>query len=142
MVKPGENLLEERTLVLIKPNAVNAGNVDAILKRFDDKGFKTHLCKMVDKPSIDLLESHYEEHQGKPFFPNLIHSMSRGPIYACVFKRHGAIHLAREMLGDMHTPGTLRYDFGENITENAVHASDSEKSAEREIKLWFSNTKK
>ena len=130
----------ERTLSIIKPDAVAKGHVDEICKRLEDAGLS-----ITEKKSIHLddalAEGFYIEHKGKPFFEDLIKFMTSGPIQVQVLEGDNAIVNYREVMGSTNpkeaAPGTLRADFAESIDANAVHGSDSPESAKREIDYFF-----
>ena len=130
----------ERTLSIIKPDAVAKGHVDEICKRLEDAGLS-----ITEKKSIHLddalAEGFYIEHKGKPFFEDLIKFMTSGPIQVQVLEGENAIFNYREVMGSTNpkeaTPGTIRADFAESIDANAVHGSDSPESAKREIDYFF-----
>ena len=130
----------ERTLSIIKPDAVAKGHVDEICKRLEDAGLS-----IAEKKSIHLddalAEGFYIEHKGKPFFEDLIKFMTSGPIQVQVLEGENAIFNYREVMGSTNpkeaTPGTIRADFAESIDANAVHGSDSPESAKREIDYFF-----
>ena len=130
----------ERTLSIIKPDAVAKGHVDEICKRLEDAGLS-----ITEKKSIHLddalAEGFYIEHKGKPFFEDLIKFMTSGPIQVQVLEGENAILNYREVMGSTNpkeaAPGTLRADFAESIDANAVHGSDSPESAKREIDYFF-----
>ena len=130
----------ERSLVLIKPDAMNSGYGGAILGRFQEKGLKLVALRMLwmDRK---LAARHYAVHAGKPFFNDLLDYITSAPIIAAVFEGEGAIAKARQIMGATDpaksAPGTIRKDFGKNIQENAVHGSDSPETAEKEIALYF-----
>ena len=130
----------ERTLSIIKPDAVAKGHVEEICKRLEDAGLS-----ITEKKSIHLddalAEGFYIEHKGKPFFEDLIKFMTSGPIQVQVLEGDNAIINYREVMGSTNpkeaAPGTLRADFAESIHANAVHGSDSPESAKREIDYFF-----
>ena len=130
----------ERTLSIIKPDAVAKGHVEEICKRLEDAGLS-----ITEKKSIHLddalAEGFYIEHKGKPFFEDLIKFMTSGPIQVQVLEGENAIFNYREVMGSTNpkeaTPGTIRADFAESIDANAVHGSDSPESAKREIDYFF-----
>ena len=130
----------ERTLSIIKPDAVAKGHVEEICKRLEDAGLS-----ITEKKSIHLddalAEGFYIEHKGKPFFEDLIKFMTSGPIQVQVLEGDNAIINYREVMGSTNpqeaAPGTLRADFAESIDANAVHGSDSAESAKREIEYFF-----
>ena len=132
----------QRTLSIIKPDAVAKGHVDEICKRLEDAGLN-----IIDKKSLHLdqekAEGFYIEHKGKSFFADLIAFMTSGPVFIQVLEGEDAISKNRELMGNTDPskadPGTIRADFALTIDANAVHGSDSEKSAEREIAFFFSD---
>lgn len=130
----------EVTLAIVKPDGVKRGLIGEILKRYENKGLRLKAAKVVT-PSIELLEKHYEEHKGKPFFKSLIEYMSSGPVFAMVLEGENAVKLVRMINGATKVedalPGTIRGDFASSTTYNVVHGSDSVESAKREIALWF-----
>lgn len=134
----------ERTLVLIKPDGVKRSLVGEILKRIEDKGYTLESLELRTADR-DLLDAHYEEHQGKPFFEPLVDFMSSGPVVAAVVSGHRVIESFRTLAGAtdpvVALPGTIRgdlaRDWGLKVVQNLVHGSDSPESAEREIALWF-----
>jgi len=131
----------EQTLVLIKPDGLKNKNVGRVITRIEDKGLKIEAMKMlwVDK---ELAEKHYFEHKEKEFFPRLLKYLTSGPIIAMIISGLDAIKLIRNLAGDTDPleakPGSIRGDFAVNIEQgNVIHASDSQKSAQREIELYF-----
>ncbi|MGB9809482.1 MAG: nucleoside-diphosphate kinase [Caldanaerobacter sp.] len=130
----------ELTLAIVKPDGVKRGLIGEILKRYENKGLRLKAAKVLT-PSIELLEKHYEEHKGKPFFKPLIEYMSSGPVFAMVLEGENAVKLVRMINGATKVedalPGTIRGDFASSTTYNVVHGSDSVESAKREIALWF-----
>ncbi|MFM8648442.1 MAG: nucleoside-diphosphate kinase [Actinomycetota bacterium] len=135
--------MSDRTLVLLKPDAVERGLVGTILDRFERKGLK---LVALDLRTLDqaTLERHYEEHVGKGFYADLVAFMSRGPVVALVLEGpENTWEVVRTMMGATNpktaAPGTIRGDLGILFTENLVHGSDSLASAEREIRIFFPN---
>ena len=130
----------ETTLVLIKPDAVRRGLVAEILGRFERRGFRIRGLRQLVL-TRELAERHYGEHAGKPFFPELVEFLTRGPLVALVLEGEGAIEAARQVIGATNpleaAPGSIRGDFATEITFNLVHGSDSPNSAAREIELFF-----
>ena len=130
----------ERTLSIIKPDAVAKGHVDEICKRLEDAGLLISEKKSIHMDDA-LAEGFYIEHKGKPFFEDLIKFMTSGPIQVQVLEGDNAILNYREVMGSTNpkeaTPGTIRADFAESIDANAVHGSDSPESAKREIDYFF-----
>ncbi len=132
--------MTEKTLLLIKPNATKKNAIGSILKMIEDNGFiikKMKMFQMDDK----LANKFYAEHKGKSFFESLKSFMLSGDIVGAVLEREEAISKLRELVGNTNPEkaalGTIRYLFADSFTENAVHASDSPSSAEREIGLIF-----
>jgi nucleoside-diphosphate kinase len=130
----------ERTLVLVKPDGVHRGLVGAIISRMEQKGLKIVAARFTH-PDAELVERHYAEHEGKPFYRPLVDFLTSGPVMAMVVEGEGAISVVRTLVGptDPATapPGTIRGDLGLSVSRNTVHASDSPASAEREMALWF-----
>ena len=130
----------ERTLVILKPDAVQRGLIGEIVKRFETKGYKVIGLKMI-KVSDEQAKAHYAEHEGKPFYPRLIRYIQSGPIVAMVVQGYGAVAGARHMMGctdpNKADMGTIRADFAQVMEYNVVHGSDSPESAEREIAIYF-----
>lgn len=130
----------ERSLVLIKPDAMLKRSAGAIISRLEGQGLKLVALKMlhVDKA---LATRHYDMHIGKPFFAGLVEYITSTPIVAIVFEGEGAVAAIRKTMGATDPakaePGTIRADFGSDIQNNAVHGSDSIQSAAKEIKLFF-----
>jgi nucleoside-diphosphate kinase len=130
----------ERTLVLIKPDAMRRGLAGEILRRLEARGLELTDAKLVqvDRP---LAEEHYAEHAEKPFYGELVEFITSGPTLAVVIEGEGAIATVRTTMGATNPadagPGTIRGDLALSMPDNLVHGSDSPESAEREIKLWF-----
>lgn len=130
-----------RTFVLCKPDAVERGLAGRIVTRFEDKGLKIAAAELRVADS-DTLDQHYAEHVEKGFYSDLKAFMSRGPVLAMVLEGpEDTFAMVRSMMGETNPatspPGTIRGDFGTEMTENLVHGSDSNESAEREIGIWF-----
>lgn len=132
----------QRTLVLCKPDAVQRGLVGRIISRFEDKGFKIAGLKMMQVDET-IARTHYHEHVEKAFFSELLSFITSSPIVAIAVEGENAVEVVRVLMGvtnpQMAMPGTIRGDFGLNLTKNIVHGSDSAASAEREIALFFSS---
>ncbi len=133
--------MSNRTLVLLKPDAVERGLVGNILSRFETKGLKI-VAMELRKLDTAILGRHYEEHQGKGFYNDLVAFMSRNPVVAMVVEGpEDTWEIVRNMMGATNpraaAPGTIRGDLGTIFTENLVHGSDSAESAAREIKIFF-----
>ncbi len=131
----------ERTLSIIKPEAVEKGLVGKIVSILESSGMKIKGMKMVWMTKSQA-ESFYEVHKGKPFFDSLTSYMSSGPVVVMVLEGEDVIRRNREVMGATDpakaAPGTIRNLYGENIERNAIHGSDSPQSAEREIRFFFS----
>ncbi|HEY8107892.1 MAG TPA: nucleoside-diphosphate kinase [Gaiellaceae bacterium] len=130
----------ERSLILIKPDAVQRRLSGEILGRIEARGFVIREGKLVTA-SRELGEEHYGEHREKPFFGELVEFITSGPTWALVVEGEGAIATMRATIGATDpanaAPGTIRGDLASSMPDNLVHGSDSPKSAEREIALWF-----
>lgn len=131
----------KRTLVLLKPDAVERGLVGEIVSRFERRGLTIDAMQLrtLDKA---ILANHYAEHQGKPFYADLVEFMSRGPVVAMVVAGpDDTWEILRSMMGATNpraaAPGTVRGDLGTIFTENLIHGSDSAESAAREIQIFF-----
>jgi nucleoside-diphosphate kinase len=131
----------ERTLILIKPDAVRRRLAGEILQRIESRGFTVVAGKLVTA-SRDLGEEHYGEHKEKPFFGELVEFITSGPTWALVVEGEGAIATMRKTIGATNPanaePGTIRGDLAMSMPDNLVHGSDSTESAQREVALWFS----
>ncbi|MFM1728451.1 nucleoside-diphosphate kinase [Prescottella soli] len=133
--------MNERTLVLIKPDGVARGYVGEILSRIERKGL-TIAAMELQTASNDVAATHYAEHEGKPFYPGLLEFITSGPLVAAVLEGPRAIAAFRQIAGgtdpvEKAVPGTIRADLALDGGQNLVHGSDSVDSAEREIALWF-----
>jgi nucleoside-diphosphate kinase len=130
----------ERTLILIKPDAMTRGLAGEILARFERRGLVVQEARLV-RVDRDLAERHYAEHSEKPFFGELVSFITSGPTLALALEGEGAIATARSTIGATNpaeaTPGSIRGDFALAMPNNLVHGSDSPESAERELALWF-----
>ena len=134
----------QRTLVLVKPDGVSRGLSGEVLRRIEAKGY-TLVAVELRTADDALLQQHYAEHEGKPFFQPLVDFMKSGPVLAVVAEGHRVIEGFRSLAGTTEpttaAPGTIRGDLGRDwglkVTQNLVHGSDSEESAAREIALWF-----
>lgn len=130
----------ERTLVIIKPDAVQRGIAGRIIARFEERGFAIAAMKMM-KLSPQLLEEHYSHLKGKPFFPALLSFMSSSPVIVAVIEGKEAVEVVRKMCGTTNArnaePGTVRGDFSLSTQCNAIHASDSKEASAKEIKRFF-----
>ncbi len=131
----------EKSLVLIKPDAMQRGLAGTIISRLEALGFRLVAIKMLH-PSKALAQLHYAVHKDKPFYNRLVAYISSEPIIACVFEGKGVVETIRKVMGATDPAkaevGTIRGDFGLDIERNTVHGSDSIATAEEEIKLFFS----
>lgn len=135
--------MSNRTLVLLKPDAVERQLVGSIVSRFETKGLKIVAMELRTLDAA-ILERHYEEHKGKGFYAELVSFMSRGPVVALVVEGpEDTWEILRNMMGTTNprnaAPGTIRGDYGTLFTENLIHGSDSAASAAREIGIFFPN---
>ena len=132
----------ERTLVIIKPDAVQRQLAGRIISRFEEKGLQIAGCKFM-RISQELAREHYAVHKGKDFFEPLITYITSGPVLIMVLQAEGVIAMARKLMGatfgNQAEPGTIRGDFGGSQGFNLIHGSDSTESAETEIKHFFNN---
>jgi nucleoside-diphosphate kinase len=130
----------ERTLVLIKPDAMQRGLAGEILSRFEQRGLEVKAAKLV-QVDRGLAERHYAEHREKPFFGELTDFITSAPTLALVLEGEAAVGVVRTTIGATDPtkadPGTIRGDLALAMPDNLVHGSDSAESAEREIALWF-----
>src|SRR3954452_9024248 len=130
----------ERTLILVKPDAFARGLSGEIIARFERKGLKIVAAKHMTVTE-DLAKQHYAEHDGKPFFGELVEFITSGPLVALVFEGEQAITAARQVIGATNpleaSPGSIRGDFAIAVGQNMVHGSDSVESGQREAALFF-----
>jgi nucleoside-diphosphate kinase len=130
----------QRTLVLLKPDAVRRGLVGALLERFEAKGL-TLVAMELRRIGPELADQHYAEHVAKDFYPPLRDFVTSGPLVAVVLEGDEAVEVVRAINGATDgrkaAPGTIRGDLSLSNRENLVHGSDSPQSAEREIGIWF-----
>lgn len=130
----------ERSLVLIKPDAMQRGLVGTIIGRLEERGLKLVALKMIHLDKA-LAKRHYAIHKDKPFFNSLVNYISSTPIVAAIFEGERAVEVARKAMGVTDPAkaeaGTIRGDFGLDIERNTIHGSDSVETAEGEIKLFF-----
>ena len=133
----------ERSLVLIKPDGMQRGLAGTIINRLEKQGLKLVALKMLHLDKA-LARKHYAVHSDKPFFENLINYISSTPIVAAVFEGEGAVGVIRKMMGATDparaAAGTIRGDLGLDMEHNTVHGSDSVETAEKEIKLFFTES--
>ena len=130
----------ERTLSIVKPDAVARNLIGEILSRFEKGGLSVVAARML-RPSPEMIGGFYAEHRGKPFYDALVEYMCSGPIVVQVLEGEDAIQINRQLMGatdpKQAAPGTIRADFADSIDANAVHGSDSPASAAREIAYFF-----
>jgi nucleoside-diphosphate kinase len=130
----------ERTLIIFKPDAVQRGLCGEILSRFEKKGLQVVGMKFLRLPQ-QLVETHYEPHRGKAFYPGLVKFMTSSPVVVLALEGKDAIAIARKMMGatfgSKAEPGTIRGDYGVSNSFNLIHGSDSPESAQREMGLFF-----
>ena len=132
----------QRTLSIIKPDATSKNIIGKIIDRFEENGLKVVAGKLIHMDQAKAA-GFYAEHEGRPFFPNLVEYMTSAPVFVQVLEGDNAVLKNRELMGATNPseadPGTIRADFAETIDANAVHGSDSETSALREINYFFKN---
>jgi nucleoside-diphosphate kinase len=130
----------DRTLILVKPDAFARGLTGEIIARFERKGLQINALKHMTVTE-DLARQHYAEHEGKPFFGELVEFITSGPIVAMVLAGEQAIKAARQVIGATNpleaAPGSIRGDFAIEVGQNMVHGSDSPESGQREAALFF-----
>ena len=130
----------ERTLIILKPDAIQRALVGKILSRFEEKGLQLVGMKMLTI-SQDLAAKHYAPHKGKPFYDGLVRFMTSSPVVVMALQGRGAIEICRKMMGATFgfkaEPGTIRGDYGVSSSFNLIHGSDSAESAAAELALWF-----
>lgn len=131
----------ERTLVLVKPDAVQRGLIGEVISRIEKTGLKLVALKMIHMDR-EMAGRHYAIHQGKPFFEGVVGFITSSPLVAAVFEGPNAVEVVRKTMGATDpvkaAPGTIRGDLALDIGRNAVHGSDSKENAEKEISLFFS----
>lgn len=132
--------MTERTLILVKPDGVRRGLVGEVISRIERKGLTISRLELrtLDRGTA---EQHYAEHEGKPFYGDLVDFITSGPLVAMVVEGPDAVKSMRSLMGATNpveaTPGSIRGDFATEIGENIVHGSDSPENGEREVKLFF-----
>lgn len=134
------SMSNENTFIMVKPDGVERGLVGEVISRFENKGLT---MERIKKLTIDeaLARRHYEEHVAKPFFPDLLEFITSGPVVAMEWSGESAVSVCRTLMGatdpKQAAPGTIRGDFGIEVTKNLVHGSDSVESAGRELAIFF-----
>ena len=130
----------ERTFLMLKPDAVQRNLIGEVVSRIERKGLKLVGAKLMTVPR-SLAETHYSEHQGKPFYEGLVSFITSAPVFAMVVQGEDAVDVSRHIIGETNpseaAPGTIRGDFGLTIGRNIIHGSDSTESADKEINLSF-----
>ena len=133
----------QRTLSIIKPDATSKNIIGKIIDRFEENGLKVVAGKLIHMDQAKAA-GFYAEHEGRPFFPNLVEYMTSAPVFVQVLEGENAVIKNRELMGATNPseadPGTIRADFAETIDANAVHGSDSSDSAGREISYFFDDS--
>ena len=133
----------QRTLSIIKPDATSKNIIGKIIDRFEENGLKVVAGKLIHMDQAKAA-GFYAEHEGRPFFPNLVEYMTSAPVFVQVLEGDNAVLKNRELMGATNPseadPGTIRADFAETIDANAVHGSDSIDSAAREISYFFDDS--
>ena len=133
----------ERTLIIIKPDAVQRGLIGQIINRFERRGLRITAIKFM-QITKDLAQRHYAVHKGKPFYEPLVAYITSGPVVIMTLEGKNAIQLARRTMGATDPveadPGTIRADFGIEIGRNLVHGSDSPQTADFETSIFFDDT--
>jgi nucleoside-diphosphate kinase len=130
----------QQTFVMVKPDGVQRALVGEVIRRIERKGFRLAALKMIqiDRAKAEL---HYAEHRERPFFNELVDFITSGPVVAMVWEGQSVISAIRALMGKTNpleaAPGTIRGDYGSDISFNIIHGSDSEESAQREINLFF-----
>ncbi len=132
----------ERTLVLLKPDAVQRGLIGPLLARLEQRGLRFAAMKLM-QITPELAARHYAVHKDKPFYPGLIQFMTSGPVVAAVVEGNNAIQVVRDTMGATNpaksAPGTIRADYGMETGRNLIHGSDGAETAAFEIPLFFSS---
>jgi nucleoside-diphosphate kinase len=130
----------ERTLVLVKPDGVQRSLVGEVISRLERRGLRLVAAKFMDV-SLELAETHYAIHKGKPFYDGLISYITSAPVMAMVWEGPNAIAAVRQTMGSTRpteaAPGSLRHDFALEVGRNLTHASDTVENGQKEVALWF-----
>jgi len=131
----------ERTLVLVKPDGVQRGLIGEVIARLERRGLRLVAAKFL-KVNLELAETHYAIHQGKPFYESLIHYITSAPVMAMAWEGSNAVVAVRQSMGSTRpteaSPGSIRHDFALDVGRNLTHASDSVDNGLKEVELWFS----
>ena len=132
--------MEQKTYIMIKPDAVARGLVGRIIQRFEDVGLSIERAEL-GVVTVEQAAANYVEHQGKPFYDGLVGYITSGPVVKLVLSGESAVSVCRKLMGATNpaeaAPGTIRGDYGLTMDANIVHGSDSPESAEREIAIFF-----
>ncbi len=132
--------MQEKTYIMIKPDAVKRGQIGRIISRFEDTGLTLERMELATL-TPGQAAANYAEHEGKPFYNGLIEYITSGPVVKMVWSGEGAVLLCRKLMGATNpadaAPGTIRGDFGLCVDANVIHGSDSVASAEREVGIFF-----
>lgn len=135
--------MSEKTLTIVKPNAMKKNVVGDILRRFEENGLRLSAAQMKQL-TIDEAKLFYIEHKERPFYSELVEFMTSHPVLLMVLEGENAVKKARDIMGDTDpakaSDGSIRKQYGDSIGENATHGSDSLKSAEREVRFFFDRT--
>ncbi|HSF82623.1 MAG TPA: nucleoside-diphosphate kinase [Anaerolineales bacterium] len=130
----------EKTLVLVKPDGVQRGLIGEVISRLERRGLRIVAAKFLHV-SLELAETHYAIHKGKPFYPGLISYITSAPVMAMVWEGPNAIAAVRQTMGATRpteaAPGSLRHDFALEVGRNLTHASDTPENGKTEVALWF-----
>lgn len=130
----------EQTFLMVKPDGVQRNLIGEVVSRFEMKGYTLSGSKVM-QITKEMAETHYGEHKERPFFGSLVEFITSGPVFAMVWEGEGVIAESRKMVGKTNPqeadPGTIRGDFGIQVSMNIIHGSDSVESAKREIALFF-----
>ncbi len=133
----------ERTFVMVKPDGVQRGLIGQILSRFERRGLRLEALKMM-RLSREIAEEHYKEHVGKDFYDPLLDYITSGPVVVMAIAGDSSVSIVRDIVGKtdpkVAAPGTIRADFGVDISRNIIHAADSPKSASRELSIYFDDS--
>jgi len=130
----------EKTFVMVKPDGVQRGLIGEIMARLEQRGLKLVAAKFL-QVSLELAETHYGIHKGKPFYEGLLKYITSAPVMAMVWEGPNAVSAVRQTMGATRpteaAPGSVRHDFGLEVGRNLTHASDSGENGEKEVALWF-----